>query len=310
MILTLTPNTALDKILFVDHFAFGETVRASDSADGMGGKGAVTSWILGQLGVPNLATGFAAGETGRRMEGVLRAAGVETEFVWVAGETRTNYVIARSADGVQGTITVAGLAVTAEDAQKLAAYVLAQLETADFLLCGGSLPKGMPVDWYVPLIGRAKELGVTTLLDASDQFLGANVAALPDIIKPNAAEAATLLSRPILSVEEAIRAVCELRERGIVAPVITMGEQGAVAANGDGVFYVPPLEVRVINTAGAGDGFNAGLIMARRRGDGWADALRQAAAVATSILLTPGTGECRPEDVHELYSRVRVERVA
>jgi len=307
MILTVTPNTAIDKVLFVDHFAFGETVRAAGMADGMGGKGAVASWVLGQLGTPSLATGFAAGETGRRMEEVLRASGVRTDFLWVGGETRINYVLARLADGVQGTVTVAGLQVTPEDSHKLTEHVFSLLEGADFLLCGGSLVQGMPLDWFAPLIRQAKERGVPTLLDTSEPCLSANLAALPEIIKPNAAEATALLGRSVHTVNEAGRAVRELAARGIATPIITLGERGAVAGTSEGIFYVPPLPVRVINTAGAGDGFNAGLIQARLRGASWMEALRWAGAVATAVLLTPGTGECRLEDAERLYPQVRVE---
>jgi 1-phosphofructokinase family hexose kinase len=310
MIVTVTPNTAVDKVLFVDHFSFGETVRAKGVAEGMGGKGAVASWVLGQLGTPSLATGFAAGETGRRMEAVLRAAGVQTDFLWVGGETRTNYVLARSADGVQGTVTVAGLQATAEDIRQLTEHVFSRLGGAEFLLCGGSLAQGMPLDWFAPLIVQAKERCIPTLLDTSDPCLSVSLQhALPDIIKPNAAEATALMGRPIFTVEEAARAVGELRARGIAMPVITLGKRGAVAGTNEGTFYLPPLPVRVLNTAGAGDGFNAGLIQARLCGASWVEALRWAAAVATAVLLTPGTGECRLEDAQALHPQVCIERL-
>jgi len=309
VILTVTPNTALDKVLFVEGFAFGETVRAQGAADGMGGKGAVVSWVLGQLGTPSLATGLAAGETGRRMEGVLRRAGVITDFLWVGGETRTNYVLARVADGAQGTVTVSGLALGPEDPARLRVHVEALLPQAEFFLCGGSMPEGMPVDWYAPLIARARDLGISTLLDTSGPFLAPNVAARPTMIKPNAAEASQLLGRAIASVEEAACAAEELHRQGIETVIITLGERGAVAATEEGLYVVPPVPVRAVNTAGAGDGFSAGLIQARLRGEGWAEALRWAAAVATAVLLTPGTGEVRPQDVQALYPRVVVHRL-
>lgn len=310
MILTVTPNTALDKVIFVDDFAFGKTVRARDVAEGMGGKGAVVSWVLGQLGTPSIATGLAAGETGRRMEAMLRQVGVQTEFIWVEGETRTNYVFARVADGVQGTITVASLRITDDHVTQLTERVLRLLDRADLLLCGGTLPQGMPVDWYVPLIKQAKQRGILTLLDASEPFLAANIVALPDIIKPNEAEAAALLGYPVHNVAQAARAVRELQARGIAVPIITLGAQGAVAATDEGVMFVPPLAVCVANTAGAGDGFNAGLIQARLRGASWPEALRWAGAVATAVLLTPGTGVCRLEDAQKLLGDVQVRRIA
>jgi len=276
---------------------------------GMGGKGAVTSWVLGQIGVPSRATGFAAGETGRQAERMLLDAGVRTDFVWVEGETRTNYVLVRQADGAQGTVTTPGYTPTAEDMRRLDAKVDTLLDDADYLLCGGSLPPGLPLDWYVHLIHKARERGIPSLLDASGRYLDPNMAALPDICKPNEAEAAVLLGRPICSRSDALDGVRELRERGIEVPMITLGSQGAVAACPEGEFVMTPLDVEVRNTAGAGDGFNAGLLAARIRGESWAESFRWAVATATAVLLTPETGGCRREDVERLHPFVRVETI-
>lgn len=309
MILTVTPNTALDKVIFVDDFTLGRTSRATATAEGMGGKGAVTSWVLGQLGIPSTAMGFAAGQTGRRMEGLLRDVGVETDFTWVDGDTRTNYVLARNRDGLQGTVTVSGLQPSLEDAQRLQEAVLDRLGSAKFLLCGGSLPPGMPAEWYAPLIEQARQRGVVSLLDASDRVLAANLDAKPDIIKPNADEASALLNTTVNDVPTAYEAARALRARGVNTVCVTLGSQGAVADTVDGGFFVPPVDVQVVNTAGAGDGFNAGLIMARRRECDWREALRLAVAVATAILVTPGTGVCRMKDVQDILPSVDVERL-
>ncbi len=309
MILTVTPNTALDRVLFVDRFDFGETVRAGDAAEILGGKGCIASSVLGQLGTPSLATGLAAGTTGRRMEAMLKAAGVQTDFYWVEGETRSNTILVRIADGAQGTVTVPGLYITPEDACRFREHVFALLDRADCLLCAGSLPRGMPLDWYTPLIRRAKEKGILTLLDTSDQFLAPSLAAAPDIIKPNAAEATMLAGWPVCTVDDAIRCVRELRNREVLMPIVTLGERGAVAGTGEGILVISPLQVRAVKTAGAGDAFNAGLLQARSRGADWEEALRWAAAVATATLLCSSTGICRPEDVQRLYAQVCVERV-
>ena len=309
-IVTLTPNSTVDRVVFVDHFTFGETVRATGAAWGMGGKAAVTSFVLGQLGTPSLATGFVAGDTGRRMEAMLQEQGVQTDFLPVKGETRTTYVIAREADGSQCTITHNTLETTAADGEALAQHVRALLAAAPAVLfVGGSLPSGLAVDWYVPLLREARARGIFTGLDTSGRYLEANIVAPPDLIKPNAAEASALLGRSVESVTDAIAGVRELQARGIAVPIITLGEKGAVAGTPEGIYFVPPLHVRVVNTAGAGDGFNAGLLQARLRGESWAEALRWAAAVATAVLLTPGTGVLRAEDARRLHPDARVERV-
>ena len=294
MILTVTPNTALDRILFVDDFAIGRTARATGAAEGWGGPSTSANSACPTRPPARRRDGPPDGRhpRGRRWA---------TDFL-CAGETRTNYVIARTSDGAQDGHRGGPRGHPADE--RLSSGP-ARLGACRFLLCGGSLA-GLPVDWYAPLIARAREMGVTTLLDASGPHLAANVAARPHIIKPNADEAESLLGRPIDTLEAAAEGACALRARGIETVAITLGERGAVVATDEGLFHLPPLPVRVVNTAGAGDGFNAGLLMARARGDAWPAALRQAAAVATSILLTPGTGECRPADVATLLPQIQL----
>src|SRR5215212_9934270 len=113
MIITLTPNTGIDHTLQVSSFQLSDTIRATNSAWGMGGKAIDVSWILGKLGIPTRALGFAAGTNGLRMESMLRERGVETDFTWVDGETRLNTVLVVSGQG-QSTITSSSLKVSPE----------------------------------------------------------------------------------------------------------------------------------------------------------------------------------------------------
>src|SRR5262245_25255040 len=85
LVLTVTPNTGLDRVLFLDRLRPGR--NQAQVVWGMGGKGCDVSLILRGLGVATVATGFAAGDTGHRMEAMLAAAGVECRFVWTSGET-------------------------------------------------------------------------------------------------------------------------------------------------------------------------------------------------------------------------------
>ena len=72
MIITATPNTSIDRTLVIPDFNWGKTIRSTEAALGMGGKGTDTSWILGELGIHNLAIGFAAGPTGKLLEKKLQ----------------------------------------------------------------------------------------------------------------------------------------------------------------------------------------------------------------------------------------------
>src|ERR1041385_4725285 len=109
MILSVTPNTGLDRVLFLDELRKNRRNQAETVVESMGGKGCDVSLILRELGEETVATGLAAGETGRRMEAMLRRAGVVPDFAWTGGETRLNTVLIERATGAHTTICAPGL---------------------------------------------------------------------------------------------------------------------------------------------------------------------------------------------------------
>src|SRR5690349_20087755 len=99
MIYTVTLNLALDRELTIPAFDFGQVLRATDSRVDCGGKGFNVSRMLAALGATSIALGFAGGHTGATLRDGLAALGIETDFVWIAGETRTNVSIVTAHDG-------------------------------------------------------------------------------------------------------------------------------------------------------------------------------------------------------------------
>lgn len=309
MILTVTPNTAIDRVIFFQEFDWGRTIRAQEALWSPGGKGTDVAWILGELGQTCLATGLAAAENGQRLQRMLKAQGARVDFVWVDGETRINYVLIDTALGRQSTITVNSLIVRPEHIAELEARIERQLPECRVLLLGGSVPAGVAYDWYVPWIRRARAQGAWVMLDASGPTLAQCVPAGPSAIKPNLDELAELTGRPINGREEALAAARELLSRGIELVLASLGAQGALAVTRDQAYYLPPLAVRPVNCAGAGDGMTAGLISALAEGLSLEEGLRRAVATATAVVVTPGTAECHRADIESFLPQVRLERV-
>ena len=304
MILTLTPNTALDRVIFVDHFAFGETVRATGVVDGMGGKGAVISWVLGQLGTPSLATGFVAGETGRRMEAMLRAVGAQTDFLRVAGETRTNYVVARNADRRPRRDHRRRACAPTAETPRASSSMCSPLWQGRFPALRGSLPAGMPVDWYVPLLREARARAYRPCSTRAIRFWGRPACAAGDACPTSSSPTRPRRPRSWGARCGSGRRPCRRRancERGVSAPWSSPSESRARwRRRRRGLWVIPPLAVRVLNTAGAGDGFNAGLMQARLRGEPWRGGAALGGGGGHGRGADAGTGECRPEDVRAL----------
>ena len=306
LILTLTPNTALDHVIFLPQFQWGQTIRATSSTVAMGGKGADVSMVLAELGYSSLALGFAAGSTGQRMVRMLEEREVRCDFVWVGGETRTNYVLIESDRGQQSTITPPGLLVQPAHVDELRSKLKEALPQASCLVLGGSLPPGVRPETTRDLIADAKAAGVPALFDASGPGLAAGARELPHLLKLNRVEMEQLAGQTLPTNEDLRCAAREWVVRGVERVVLTTGEEGAWAFSTDEEYFIPPLPLEPVNTAGAGDGLMAGLAVGLVEEWGWVEGLRLGTAAAAAVCLTPATGHCYREDVERLLPQVQV----
>ena len=309
VIITLTPNTGLDRVIFLPRFEWGRTIRATDSTLAMGGKGTDVSMVLAALGHPTLALGFAAGQTGQRMVRMLEEQGVKCDFVWAGEETRTNYVLVDTDRGQQSTITLPGLRVQPAHVAALRARLWEHLPRASSLVLGGSLPQGVEPEIYRDMIAEAKEASVPVLFDASGPGLEAGARALPNLLKLNWAETEQLSDQPLLTADALRCAAREWVARGVQRVVVTAGAQGAWALTANEEYFIPSLSIEPLNTAGAGDGLMAGLAVGLAEDWTWVETLRLGAAAAAAVCLTPGTAQCQRDDVERLLPRVRIIRV-
>ena len=307
MIITLTPNTGIDYTLQVPNFQPNSTIRAVDSAWGMGGKATDVSWTLGKLGIPTRALGFAAGPNGVRMEEMLRERGVETDFVWVDGETRLNIIVVT--DAGQSTITSSSLKVSSEHVSDFAARYQKALRGASCVVMGGSLPNGVSVDFYSEAIAQAKERHVPVIFDSSGPSLLAGVKSCPEIVKPNLTELGELLGYVPDSQQEVQQAARKLHDEYGSNVIITLGSEGAITVIGEKFYFIHPLSVPVVSVAGAGDGVLAGMALAYLRKESLEYGLQHGFALAGAILQTLPTADFEVQDYRDLLSQIRIERL-
>lgn len=343
MILTLTPNPTIDRVLFVRDFSLGTTVRAERETTTPSGKGVDSSLVIHELGGNTVALGLSAGLTGRLHQDLLEQWGVACEFISAQGETRTATVLVDLAVEQQSTISASTLTATPGHLDQLLTLLDRHAGQAWGLICAGSLPPGLPTDTYAHVLRAARERGLVTLLDSSGAALGQGVAGLPHILKINQDELAFLNAELGIDGEESagynasvgrhasalsashgpqsssltsgtIDALarslhCHLNRWCSDALIVTLGGHGALAITEYAGYMVEPLEVPVVNTAGAGDALNGGLMLARSQGRDWPAALALGTAAAASVVMNDGTAVCKREQVDEWMPQVRVRQV-
>ncbi len=306
MIVTVNPNTCIDRTLVVPEFVLNKTIRASKFALGMGGKAADASWILGEFGIPSLALGFAAGGSGRQMEQMLKDRGAQTDFTWVEGETRVHTIIVMEDGSGQSTFAVPTLVVKPHHIQDLETRFATALEHASCVVVGGTLPPGVPYELYTRLISKAFKNGVPVALDASGPALLAGLQGHPTVIKPNRGELEELVGHSVNSLDEIYAAGKDVQNRYGCSLVITLGEKGTLAILPGKTYQIPVLQVDVVSTAGAGDGVLAGLAAALAGGWPLEEGLRLGTAMAAAVCMQLATADCRKADIERLLTQVQL----
>ena len=308
MIITLTPNTGIDYSLQVSSFQLNHTIRAVDTAWGMGGKATDVSWILGKLGAPTRALGFAAGSNGQHMETMLRERAVETDFIWVDGETRLNTVLVVPGEG-QSTTTSSTLNVSPEHLSKFRKRYQETLEDATCVVMGGSLPSGLSPEFYAAAIVEAQERNVPVIFDSSGPSLAAGIKSRPDLIKPNQAELHDFLGYRPTSQQEVKQAAEKLCQDYGTNVIVTLGGEGAIAVFRDASYFIHPISIPVVSAAGAGDGVLAGMALAYSRQESLVYGLQHGFALASAILKTLATADFEVKDYQELLSQINIQRL-
>ena len=312
MILTVTPNSAIDRVIFVRGFRLGEKARGEGETFTPSGKGVGVSLAIHELGGATLATGLAAGRNGQLLATLLDEIGIRHDFVPADGETRIAVILVDLDRERQSTITVPTLRATSAHLQGLLDGLERHASHAWGAVFGGSLPPGLPRDAYVHLVRRARQLGLYTLLDSSGQPLREGVAGLPHILKVNQNELGALCPEVADDLAGATRDVdavaARLRDRlgtwASDAVIVTLGERGVLAITAGHTYLARPPRVPVVNTAGAGDALSGGLMLTLSRGGDWPDGLALGTAAAASVVMNAGTGVCRRNQVDALLPRV------
>lgn len=306
MIVTVTLNTAIDRTYFIQDFVWNQTIRATKSALGMGGRATDASWILGELGYENCVMGFAAGTVGRQMEKMLNDRGCSTDLVWVKGETRTAIIVISESGKGQSTLISGGLEIESKDVEDFQKKYTERLQKANCIVIGGSVPQGLDSTIYTELIKEARQANLPVVFDASGPGLKAGLEGHPTIVKPNIDEISYLVNRKVSTLSEAYQAGLELKSKYGTDFIVTLGSEGALAILSDQSYFIPALNIPVVSTAGAGDGVLAGVSTALATGRPIEEGLRLGFSAAAAVCLTPATADCRREDVERLQSQIQL----
>lgn len=305
MIVTVTPNPSVDRTLEVTRVRRGEVLRATSTRIDAGGKGVNVARALIANGLDALAVLPLGGGDGHLLGRLLADAGIPHCAVPTAAATRSNVTLSEP-DGTVTKVNAPGEPLTPAELDAFVEATAAVLPRASWLVGCGSLPDGAPPDLYATLIERAHAAGASVAIDTSGTPLQGAVAAGPDLIKPNVAELAELVGRPLPSLDAVVAAAHQVRAAGVATVVVSLGATGAVLVGDDdeALLAVPPAVVPR-SDVGAGDTLLAGFLATLAAGGSAADALRHGVAWAAAAVALPGTSVPGPEAIDPAAVEIR-----
>jgi 6-phosphofructokinase 2 len=303
-IVTLTMNPTLDITTSVDRVRPTDKLRCQGARHDPGGGGVNVARVARVLGASVAAVFPAGGPPGDVVADLLVAEGVPFHRVKIGGRTRESFTVNEECSGQQYRFVLPGPRLTfAERAQCLNELRMAA-SSAQFVVVSGSLPPGVPADFYQLIADLCRDLGTRLILDTSGaglQHLSSGVF----LLKPSVRELRECFGRALATEADQVAAAQELVQRGQAqVVVVSLGGRGALLVTAHASQCFPAIKMRSGSGVGAGDAMVAAITVGLSRGWPLAKSVRFGIAAGAAMLMTPGTAVCNRADVERLFELV------
>ncbi len=307
-VLCLTMNPSVDVSTHTDRVVPVDKLRCGLAQRDAGGGGLNVAQVVQRLGGHSSAMFPAGGAAGEWLVSHLQATGLPVRRIALADDTRENFTVQALDTGAEFRFVLPGPTLTENEWTACLNAIEGLAHMPAFVVASGSLPPGVPTDFYARLAVIVRSRGSRLVLDSSGLALAAGVAAGVYLVKPNLRELRDLTHLPLDTPGQWRDAAQALVDQGLAEVVaLTLGEQGALLVTREGAWRAEALPITVASSVGAGDSFVGALVWALQRGESLSEAFTWAMAAGSAALLTPGTGLCLPDDVHRLRAQVRMQ---
>ncbi len=312
-VLTLTLNPAIDKSTSAENVVAEHKIRCEPPEFHPGGGGINVSRAIYKLGGESTALYLAGGPTGQMLGEMLdeeqatelQNGGRLTHSAFeIEGLTRTSLTVFERSSTQQYRFNLPGPAVTAAEQERLLGKLRDLAPQPDYLVASGSLPAGVPVDFYAQIAEIAKASGIKMVLDTSGPALVAALEVGVYLSKPNVRELSLMVERPERDIKMQAVANALVNDGKSEVVLVSLGAAGAFLAWAEGCERIPAPVVPIESKVGAGDSTVGGFVLALTRGESVPRAARFAVAAGAAAVMTPGTLLCRRDDTERLFAEM------
>jgi 6-phosphofructokinase 2 len=312
-IVTFTINPAVDISTSVAVVQPAHKLRCTAPRRDPGGGGINVARVVMRFGADVLAVFTTGGPIGQHLQELVDREGIRNLTIPIRADTREDLAVVESETGQQYRFVLPGPAL-AETEWRACLDALASPDiNPRFLVASGSLPPGVPDDFYASVVEAMRGIGakdVKIIVDTSGTPLKRALDAGVYLIKPNLREMRELTGQSMGCEADCISACRQLVEAGHAEVVaLTLGHYGAMLVTRDLALRADPLPIKPVSTVGAGDSFLGAMVARLAAGRDMEDAFRHAVAAGSAALLAHGTELARRDDVERLLTAVSARSV-
>lgn len=310
-IITITANPAIDVSTSVDRIAPFSKLRCTPARHDAGGGGINVARVVKRLGGDPTAIYPAGGAAGQLLQRLMGREGVRSIAIPAVLETREDFTVFEETTRQQYRFVMPGAPLGEDEWRECLRSLECVEPRPHFVVASGSLPPGVPEDFFARVARSARELGAKAVVDTSGAPLRSALKAGIYLIKPNLGEFQALTETRSADETALIEAGRGLIAQGFAEYVaLTLGPDGALLIGRDQALRADGLPIKPASVVGAGDSFLGAMVWSLANGNSLDTSLRYAVAAGSGALLNPGTELCRSEDVARLVSQVVVRSVA
>ena len=303
--MTLTMNPAIDVSASVEYVVPDHKLRCGSPTYEPGGGGINVARAVRKLGGTALALFPAGGPAGALLSTLLDAEGVLHRTFPITGWTRENTNISERVTRRQFRFVMPGPTLLEREWQSILEQVGAVEPVPQYLVASGSLPPGVPDDFYARLARMANRRRIKLVLDASGDPLRRALDEGVHLLKPSLREFEEVTGEPGCEESRLPSLAHRLVDDGrCEILILSLGARGVfwMSSSERGRLSSPTVPVK--SSVGAGDSMVAGVVLSLAQGRPLADAVRVGVAAGAASVMNPGTELCRAEDVERFYGEV------
>ena len=301
-------NPAIDKSAQVNQIEPDKKLRCQEPVFTPGGGGINVARAIHNLGGEAKAIYPAGGPTGDMLEQLLEKENIHQYRVKTKNWTRENVSIIEETTNNQYRFEMPGAPLNEhETAQSLETF-LKESQAADFLVASGSLPEGVPDDFYAKLAKKTQGTHPKLIIDTSGQSLKKLKGSGVFLLKPNLREFREFTGLKILSEEDQKQAGRELVNNGTCEVlVLSLGADGVLLVTRDYQVRFHSPKVAVKSRIGAGDSTVAGIVLGLTQDMDLKEAVMFGISCGASTVMSPGNELCQKRDVDRIFNQMKKE---